>query len=217
MILAKPDYNVYRSECASHGTPSLQFKPAHDLVCAADSKPCKDVSVATQQNLVGPCSAIRVCQTFQKCDGKAYAMCRAQLMADVHALVAGCPALSMDSASRTATRVATGAAADESYSATIERVTYAGKASLSDTRERLRLLISFGEHAREFISAETGLRLLQFLADPTAMEAAVAQEFDEAEAAMLLQLLQCCVQLQVCYLACACGRLWALHTGNCSA
>jgi hypothetical protein len=67
--------------------------------------------------------------------------------------------------------------------------------------EVLRVLVDFGEHAREFISADTGLHFLSLLAQKEML----AKQFDafrsqagtRSDTSSLLALLDCCVVLKV--------------------
>mmetsp|Transcript_12451 Transcript_12451/g.33975 ORF Transcript_12451/g.33975 Transcript_12451/m.33975 type:complete len:413 (-) Transcript_12451:223-1461(-) len=62
---------------------------------------------------------------------------------------------------------------DKKYKSTMQVVTVEPAGLSSDHASKARVLIDYGEHAREFISAELGLRLLQVLADPAAVIRAV--------------------------------------------
>lgn len=64
-------------------------------------------------------------------------------------------------------------------------------------QEKLRLLLDFGEHAREFISAEVGLHFLQTMADASGLHAFLANHLSQDKADHLLALLECCVQFKV--------------------
>jgi hypothetical protein len=64
--------------------------------------------------------------------------------------------------------------------------------------EKLRVLISFGEHAREFISSETGLHVLQVLAEPSQLARQLQGNFTRKEVQQIQHLLDCCVHVMVC-------------------
>ena len=118
-------------------------------------------------------------------------------MSNVSAVVAASPSLSMATVQRTGT--AQPARPDSAaYSAAAEVVTYTAPASAQAAAQpALKLFISFGEHAREMISSEVGLRFLQLLSDPHLLAAQASAHLSAAELAHLQLLLSCCVALQV--------------------
>lgn len=67
--------------------------------------------------------------------------------------------------------------------------------------EVLRVLVDFGEHAREFISADTGLQFLKLLAQKELLtsqfDAFRSKAGDASDTAELLAFLDCCVELKV--------------------
>ena len=85
---------------------------------------------------------------------------------------------------------------DASYTASVEVVSYTAPAPAPN--HTIKLLIDFGEHAREFVSSEVGLRLLQLLADESKLDAQLQRSFSAAEASRVKQLLSCCVDMRVC-------------------
>ena len=89
---------------------------------------------------------------------------------------------------------------EDNYTAEVPIVTISPPHDVED--EVLRVLVDFGEHAREFISADTGLHFLKLLAEQELLtlqfdafrsEAGVA-----SDTAALLAFLDCCVVLKVC-------------------
>jgi hypothetical protein len=89
---------------------------------------------------------------------------------------------------------------DGNYTVTMEVVTVDWSHQHSDrsSRERLRVLIDFGEHARELISAEVGLRLLELLASEQQLITQLTSDFSADGAHQVMALLNCCLTLQVC-------------------
>jgi hypothetical protein len=88
---------------------------------------------------------------------------------------------------------------NDNYTVSMEVVTVDWSLAQSDSAsvERLRLLIDFGEHARELISAEVGLRLLELLADKEKLVFQLTHEFSADVAHQVTELLQCCVTVKV--------------------
>ena len=90
---------------------------------------------------------------------------------------------------------------EQNYTAEVPIVTISPPHQVED--EVLRILVDFGEHAREFISADTGLQFLKLLAE----QELLTLQFDAfrskagvtSDTAALLAFLDCCVVLKVCF------------------
>jgi Zinc carboxypeptidase len=127
--------------------------------------------------------------------------CSTQLLDEVRETVRSSPALSILTAHEEARAAHTRLSTSQPYSADVEVVSYAP--SSAGGRAPLKLLISFGEHAREYISAEVGVRLLRLLADERALAAQAWQDFSSDDMRLLQALLRCCVEMKVCLLVLA--------------
>ena len=140
-------------------------------------------------------------------------------MSELAEVVASSPDLEMKATQRAATSQDTSTSSPTTpYSATVEVVSYTVTGADQLPQGPLKLLLSFGEHAREFISSETGLHLLRLLADPAVLEAQASRQFSASELLEIQRLLRCCVQFQVrvalkrCFRVCyilPCGTLTA--------
>lgn len=82
------------------------------------------------------------------------------------------------------------------YSAEMDLVTVAPTSGGGDRAAHLRLLLDFGQHAREFISSEVGLRLLELLADEEKLIFQLSASFSPTVAREITRLLRCCVTIQ---------------------
>jgi hypothetical protein len=116
--------------------------------------------------------------------------CRQSLLAAVGATVDTSPQLSLETLQHSESKK------NGSYSAVIEVVEYQ-PAHPNPDLEKLRLLISFGEHAREFISSETGLHVLRLLAESRQLAWQLQNSFPLDHAQQILDLLDCCVHVMV--------------------
>lgn len=115
--------------------------------------------------------------------------CRAQLMDNVEKLVDSVDNVLIDLPSHT----------EDNYTAEVPIVTISPAHPVEG--EVLRVLVNFGEHAREFISAETGLHFLKLLAQKELLtaqfDAFSSKAGNVSDTATLLALLDCCVVLKV--------------------
>lgn len=130
------------------------------------------------------------------CPGKSQAVPwarRDQLLGRVKAIVQQSERLSSEAVTRSATTDKN--TTDYSYTASVDVITYTAPEATHD--KALKLLIDFGEHAREFISAETGLKFLELLADEQQLAAQLQRSFDPDDASRVQQLLRCCVDMRV--------------------
>ena len=116
-------------------------------------------------------------------------MYRAQIMDSVEKLVNSAANMGIELRSHT----------EDSYTAEVPIVTISPPHQVEG--EVLRVLVDFGEHAREFISADTGLQLLKLLVE----QELLTLQFDAfrskagvaSDTSALLAFLDCCVVLKV--------------------
>lgn len=106
---------------------------------------------------------------------------RSQLLDEVKAIAAANP--------RTM-RYEVRSARDGNYSADVPVLTVAPAGLGAPRGDKVRLLVDFGEHGREFISTEVGLRFIKALGDIAALERAVRSP---ERAARVRRLLESCV------------------------
>lgn len=125
--------------------------------------------------------------------------CRATLLANVSAAVAASPRLSIETMQHTSDAATDQTQEASAYTASMEIVSYTAASTNTQNapHEPLKLLISFGEHAREFISSEVGLRFLKLLSSPQLLAQQAVGHLSAAELSHLQLLLGCCIAMRV--------------------
>ena len=126
-------------------------------------------------------------------------------MDEVATTVDSSPALSMTTLQRSAPSTK----GLSNYTTSLNIVTFQPQARDVAPDKLLKVLLGFGEHARELISSEVALHVLALLADREARDRQLAAAFDADEVARLQHLLECCVQMQVRALE-LCTRIFRL-------